>query len=153
VELIRRFTAEQYSGALEAWRFLGVDGKQPLFCSPFGDVFLQSDDGVWFLDVVGGTLSREWSSVQDLEAALNTVDGQSHFLMVGLAQSAADLGLVPSPQQVIFFKIPPMVGGALAADNLELADMVVAINLFGQIHQQTRHLPPGTRISGLRITD
>lgn len=151
MEIIRRFTSEQYAGALDAWEFLGLDGKQPTFSSPFGDVFLQSADGWWFLDILGGTLTREWASADELQAALNTPEGQDRFLMTGLAQVAADLALVPDDSQVLSFVVHPMLGGTLTAENLEVSDMVVSVNLFGQIHEQTRDLPPGTPVTGFTI--
>jgi hypothetical protein len=40
VELIKRFTTEQYDRALESWQWLDLTGKSPLFTSLFGDVYL-----------------------------------------------------------------------------------------------------------------
>jgi hypothetical protein len=153
VELIRRFTPEQYAGALEAWAFLGLEGKHPEFSSPFGDVFLQAEDGWWFLDVVAGKLTREWASTADLEAALNSADGQEQFLMSGLAAVAEQLGLTPAESQVLAFTVPPSLGGPVDPSNLEVSDMEVTVNVYGQIQEQTRDLPPGTQISGFTIGD
>ena len=153
VELIRRFTPEQYASALEEWAFLGLEGKQPSFSSPFGDVFLEASDGWWFLDVMSGTLTREWASAEDLQAALNSADGQDRYLMAGLARLAADQGFAPGENQILAFKIPPMLGGPMNSENLEVSDMVVTLDIQGQIYAQTRDLPPGTPISGFTIAD
>lgn len=67
--------------------------------------------------------------------------------MVGLAQAAEGAGLTPGGDQVLSFKVPPVLGGELSPENLELADFVVAVNLTGQIHEQVKSLPPGTSIS------
>jgi hypothetical protein len=40
--LIRQFSAERYADALDAWAFVDLTGKTPLFTSLFGDVFFQS---------------------------------------------------------------------------------------------------------------
>ena len=71
--------------------------------------------------------------------------------MVGLVKAASDTGLLPGADQVLSFKVPPVLGGELAPANLELADFVVAVNLAGQIHEQVRSLPPGTPITGITI--
>jgi hypothetical protein len=71
--------------------------------------------------------------------------------MIGLAQSADAAGLTPGEDQVLSFKVPPVLGGELATANLEVADFVVTVNLAGQIHGQVRSLPPGTPITGLTI--
>jgi hypothetical protein len=35
--------------------------------------------------------------------------------------------------------------------NVRKMDFVVALNLGGQLHDQIRHLPPGTKIKGVKI--
>lgn len=138
--------------ALDAWAFLDLGAKQPSFSSPFGDVFLESAVGWWFLDVVGGKLTREWQSGAELEAALNTPDGQDTYLMAGLASVADSIGLRPGADQVLSFVVPPVLGGAVHPDNLEVSDMVVTVDVYGQIHEQTRDLPDGTSIDGFTIS-
>ncbi|UTT63839.1 T6SS immunity protein Tdi1 domain-containing protein [Microcella humidisoli] len=149
---MRRFTGEQYARALESWAFLDLAGKKPSLSSPFGDIFFESEDGWWFLDIVGGNLTRDWSSGAELQAALNTRDGQDNYLMVELATAATGLNLHPGEDEILSFTVPPMLGGPLSADNVEVSDMVVSVNLYGQIHEQTRNLPPGTPIAGINIT-
>ena len=39
----------------------------------------------------------------------------------------------------------------LDISNVETTDFIVSLNLAGQIHEQIRNLPPGTRFSGLTI--
>lgn len=149
MELIRRFTPEQYASGLEDWRFLGLEGKRPSFSSPFGDVFFESPDGWWFLDIVGGTLTREWATPEELQAAMNTREGRNHFLMAELAEVADRNGLQPSETQVLSFVVPPALGGQVDPENLEVSDMVVSLSFAGQICEQTRDLPGGTPVTGV----
>lgn len=152
VEPIRRFPIDVYAAALESWSFLDLAGKQPLFTSPFGDVFLQSADGFWFLDVVGGELNHRWATEQDFSECLNSRAGQDEYLMIGLATAAEEAGLKPSASEVYDFTIPPVLGGVTELSNVARSDFVVALNLTGQIHSQVRDLPPGTPISGVSLT-
>ena len=46
---------------------------------------------------------------------------------------------------------PPILGGPLKVENITKMDFVVALNIAGQIHDQVRGLPPGTKISGVTI--
>ncbi len=121
--------------------------------SPFGDAFLQSGDGVWFLDLVEGSLTRQWSDTEDLQTALNTPEGQDRFLMGGLAVAAAEAGLQPGPSEILNFKIMPVLGGRFAVSNIEVADVLVAFQLTGVTHEQIKDLPDGTKISGFKIVD
>ncbi len=50
------------------------------------------------------------------------------------------------------FKIPPVPGGAITLENIEVIDFVVCVNLAGQLHRQVKDPPPGTPISGGTIT-
>ena len=55
-------TPQEFEQALESWAWIGLGDKQPVFASLFGDVFFEADDGVWYLDQLEGTLTREWES-------------------------------------------------------------------------------------------
>lgn len=151
MELTRSFTPEQFARGLEAWQWIGLGTKIPLFTSPFGDVFFRAEDGFWWLDTLEGSLARLWPNGIALKADLATASGQDRYLLAGLAFGAESRGLTPDPRQVYGFKTPPVLGGALDVDNVETIDFVVGLHLAGQIHEQIRHLPPGTRISEFTI--
>jgi len=156
VDLIRRFAPDDYARALEAWAWLGEDGRAltPRLATAFGDVFLEGPDGqFWFLDTVEGSLTPSWATGAELQAALNTPDGQDRYLMAGLVMAAAEAGLTPTGNQVLGFTVPPVLGGGFDVDNVELVDFVVSLGISGQIHQQVKDLPPGTTITGLRVSE
>jgi hypothetical protein len=46
-----------------------------------------------------------------------------------------------------------VLGGPIDLDNVGVLDFVVALSIAGQIHDQVRHLPPGTAISGISFGD
>ena len=154
MELIRRFGHDRYVRALGSWSWLeGLDGKAPVLANLFGDVFLKASDGsIWFLDTVGGRLDHAWADVAAFQAGINTTDAQSEYLMVELAQDAAGIGLTPGAGEILSFRVPPVLGGEVSPDNLEVADFVVSIDIAGQIHGQVASLPPGTPISGITIS-
>jgi hypothetical protein len=152
VDLIRQFAPDQYAAALESWAWLDhLDGKNVVFASAFGDLFLHGADGFWFLDTVDGTLSRRWPDAQTLQSEIDTSAAQAEYLMRDVVEAASQAGLVPEPHQVLAFAVPPVLGGPLTVENLEVADFVVALNIAGQIHEQVKDLPPGTKISGISV--
>jgi hypothetical protein len=51
------------------------------------------------------------------------------------------------------FRVPPVLGGALEVGNVGTIDFVVGRSIAGQLHDQIRGLPPGTRISGFTVSD
>jgi hypothetical protein len=105
VDLTRVFAPEQFSRGLESWSWVGIGNKVPAFTSLFGDVFFRSDDGVWLLDTLEGSLTRPWDSADALKAELGTPDGQDQYLLAGLALSAERRGIVPDAGQVYGFKM------------------------------------------------
>lgn len=145
------FSAEEYAGALESWDWLDLTAATPVMATLFGDVILQVPEGFAFLDTVEGTLTTPWADRDAVEASLLSQDGQDRYLMGELALAAAEQGIVPGPAQVLGFVHPPVLGGALTVDNLELQDFVVATNISGQIHQQVLDLPPGTPVAGIAV--
>jgi hypothetical protein len=72
VDLTRNFSPGQFTRALESWDWVGIGDKSPMFTSPFGDVFFQARDGLWWLDTLEATLTREWVTAEEMSAALNT---------------------------------------------------------------------------------
>lgn len=154
MELIRVFSPEQFRRALDGWQWLpGLCGKTPSFASPFGDVFLLGADGWWFLDLLEGELRLVAADRAALDALLGTTEGQDQLLLGGLALAAEARGIVPGPDQVLAFTVPPVIGGPTDAEHLHVLDFVVTVDLAGQLHQQVRDMPPGTRISGITLED
>ena len=84
--------------------------------------------------------------LEDLEAILNTEDGQARFLLAGLVVEAAERGLLLESGQCYDFAISPALGGELDIDNVEVQEFIVAVNIAGQIHEQIKDLPDGTPI-------
>jgi Domain of unknown function (DUF1851) len=115
---------------------------EPIFSSPFGDVFFRAADGIWWLDTIEGSISRRWTSKEALRAEIDTVAGQDDYLLAGLVLAEAR-GLRPGPDQVFDFAVAPVLGGSFETDNIVVVDFVVKLTIAGQLHDQLRQLPPG----------
>jgi len=151
VELLRHFLPDDYARGLEDWAWTGATSLTPIGASPFGDVFLKGRDGISMLDTLEGHLVPAFADLDEMRRVLATPEGQDRFLTAGLALAAAERGLVPGTRQVYAYSTPPVLGGPVSVDNVEVMDFVVWLSLTGQIHDQVRNLPPGTRISGFTL--
>lgn len=138
VDLTRTFDREQFSRGLASWDWIGVGRRVPMYTSLFGDVFFESYDGYWWLDTVRGRLTRPWEGLDELEADLDSSQGQRRYLRAGLALDAELRGLLPGPGTVYGFTVAPIVGGAMAVENLELMDFSLRLHLAGQLHGWVR---------------
>ena len=139
------------ASALEAWSWIGLAGKKPVRVTAFADVFLEDKEGIWFLDTVGGKLKRICATAAELDALLTTEKGRDEYLFAGFVERAHREGLVLSSGECYEFRINPVLGGAIEYANVEKQDFMVALHIAGQIHEQVRNVPPGTKISGLTV--
>ena len=146
--LLRRYPGDLLAKGLAAWDWLSdLKNKGVLFGSPFGDLFLQDGQGVWFLDTLEGVLSHDWPHVDGCRFKLNTADGQDRYLMAGLAAAAFEAGLVPGRYQALAFRTHPQLGGAFEVDNLELRDIDEVLAAGGRLHARLRELPEDADLS------
>ena len=152
MDLIRKHSEDDYAVALESWTFVDLIGKRPLLTSCFGDVFFVTGDGIWLLDTVAGQLKFVCGSEDELQEILNSRGGQEDYLMADLVVAAHEAGIAPQGRQIYDFRVPPVLGGANEASNLQVAEFPVAINILGQIHSQVRDLPPSSSVAGVTIT-
>jgi hypothetical protein len=140
MQLTKQFTMEQYAQTLDSWLWLdGLDRLTPSFTSLFGDVFLTAADGAWwFLDTMGGTLTREWPDRDALVAALDTEEGQDRYLLGGLAFGAGLRRGLPLPDDHVYaWTPPPMITGSFDVDAITTFPFIVAVHVAGQIHAQS----------------
>jgi hypothetical protein len=65
-----------------------------------------------------------------------------------LVRAAHQADLTPGLDEHLSFILPLVCGGAATGENLEVMDASGHLELLGQIVQQTRDLPEGTKIDG-----
>jgi hypothetical protein len=148
MELTRTFTTEQYTRALSAWQWIGLDGLEPWFTTAFGDVFLIGDDGIYWLDVAAGELSVPFSSPAEAKRVLGTEEGMDEYLLAGLAFAASEAGIEATGEQILAYKVPPVLEGEFEVDNLEVVRFEEALTRAGRLHDEIKDLPDGAEISG-----
>lgn len=76
--------------------------------------------------------------IQDADAAL-AIGFHKEWLASG--------GTAPTYAECIGYKVPLFLGGVDERTNLELSDLDVYWHLMGQLIDNTRDLPPGTKVS------
>jgi hypothetical protein len=153
VLLTKSFSADEYARALKSWRWLDVEGKTPVLSSLFGDSFLQDASGYWFLDTLEGTLTLTWSNRDEVQAALESDEGEDAYLMGAFAANRHYAGMVLGPSDVYAFSVPPRLGGPVDLDHVVVMPFVVIMHVVGQMHEQLEQLAPGTAISGFDVDD
>lgn len=149
VHLIREFAPDAYDFALSSWSWIGTGDKTPRFASCFGDMFLESFDGWWFLDTVEGTLERRWNTMDAMFADLEGSDGRAEYLLEETLNAALEQGLRLADDEVFAFLPPPAVTGTMSVDSLAPLRFAIAANLAGRIHGELNGVQPDAGASAL----
>jgi len=137
---------------LADWRWLVPEKSTPLLMTAFGDLFLCDDAGqVHLLALMTGELKSVAASQQEFEEACeNREQRRSWFL--GFLSMELKKRHGPLPKNDCYScKIPLSLGGKLESENFEPIDLLTHFSVLGQLHRQTKHLPPGTRIEKVNV--
>jgi hypothetical protein len=119
----------------------------------FGDVFAVFEDGsVHMLDVGTGVMQRLADSRDEFAARIDAGDNANNWLMIPLVDQCVAAGLTLSDGQCYGYKIPPILGGKYAVENVSPTNLSVHYSLLADIWRQTKDLPDGTRIK-MVVTD
>jgi len=136
------------------WSWLVKGEFRAIAASKFGDWFLERPDGtIEMLDAVEGTLKQLASSHSEFQQLINTPERQEEWLLSELVFTLHGKGVVPARGECYSFKLPLVLGGKAVSENVEVCDFRLWVSLSGQIHEQTRDLPEGTRISGFHLDE
>ncbi|WP_205710833.1 T6SS immunity protein Tdi1 domain-containing protein [Isoptericola sp. BMS4] len=136
--MLRAFDPGAFAYGLTSWSWLGVHGKTPRFTTAFGDVFLESLEGWWFLDTLEGSLELRWPTAVELYAELESPEGRGDLLLEDICQEVAARGVVAAPDEVFTFSPHPAVGGRLHAERVEPVRLELALRLTGDMHLALR---------------
>jgi type VI secretion system (T6SS) immunity protein Tdi1 len=133
---------------LSDWRWLTGSGKLPILLTASGDAFLQdeNDDSIYVLDVVAGESKRVADAPVEFQALLADRDFVMSHFAVEMVSDLRQSGKMLASGQIYSFKKPPILGGEHVLENIDATDIDVHFSLTGQIHEQVRTLPPGTKI-------
>ena len=141
--------------AAEPAVFVPVKGEyRAIAASKFGDWFLERPDGtVQMLDAIEGTLEQVASSFNEFRELINMQARQEEWLLSELVFTMHEKNVIPSRGECYSFKLPLVLGGKAESQNVEVCDFRIWVSICGQIHEQTRGLTEGTRISGFRTEE
>lgn len=135
------------------WTWLIGTDKTPIMVSSIGDLFLRgANNGVHWLNTGDGTLTEVADGIEKFKEKLQDQDVVSDWFLVDLIVALKTDGKKLQPGQVYSYKKLIVLGGDYSSDNFEPTDIEVHFSFAGQIHQQIKDLPPGTKINSVKFT-
>lgn len=139
--------------ALDGWRWIAWDGLVAVAVSGFGEIFFRDANGsIQQLDMIEGRVKKVADSLASFTARLQEPEGRDDLLLGGLILAARSRGLLLNAGECYDFRIPPVLGGEMSADAMEIMSFVVKAHIAGQVHEQVKDLPPGTRINNVTLS-
>jgi len=151
-ELTVDFSSCSESDLLADWRWLLRDAMQLLLVSALGDAFLVDEQGqVHWLDTGWAHVTTVAKSVDEFKGLMVQPDRAEEWFVPDLVGNLIEGGSRIGPGQCFSYKVPPVLGGKLEPGNLEPTDLAVHFSILGQIHEQTKDLPVGTRVGKFTV--
>jgi hypothetical protein len=150
--LIISIGKRKFDSLLSDLRWLVSPDHTPFLMTAFGNLFLRDRmDGVYFLDLMSGEFTQVAASNGEFERLCDDREMRKKwflsFLLIELRKLQGDL----ASGECYSCKIPLSLGGQLEPENFERVDLEVHYSVLGQVHQQTKNLPLGTRIEHVKI--
>ena len=140
--------------AIESWSWLPITDLTVFAVSAFGEVFFRNELGeVFQIDTIEGLLSKVANNATEFTDLLQDEESRDKLLLDGFVSGARSRGLVLEDGECYDFKIAPILGGPMEAEQIEKTSFVVKLDLAGQIHEQVKGLAPGTQIGEIIIKD
>ena len=137
----------------EAWGWLGLDPKELIASNAFGNVIVRGSDGRYWR-ICPEELAATCLASSDEELARVRADPEfvQDWEMAALVSLAETMVGPLSDGHRFCLKIPSVLGGAYAAENLGMISISELISFSGDLAKQIRDLPDGSKLR-LNIVD
>ncbi|HEY5712579.1 MAG TPA: hypothetical protein VIT38_11855 [Allosphingosinicella sp.] len=137
-----------------AWQWLVPGGWTPFLCSMTGDIFLEEESGVYWLQSGSGQVERIARNADEFETIVHSqLDKFEEWFLPGLVEALHDAGKRPDPGECYAFQVLPVFAeGKYEPDNLVVRPAVVQLVGMAAIHEQIADVPDGGQVQ-IKIGD
>jgi hypothetical protein len=132
---------------LSCWRWRVPMVKSIIMVSCLGDLFLIGEDNaVYWLKTDCGDLIKAAETLDEFLEFLNDEEKVDNWFLPELINELIEAGKIIKENEVYSYKILPVIGGEYNVDNIEPTDISVHFAMSGQICEQIKDLPDGTKV-------
>nr|WP_121273381.1 T6SS immunity protein Tdi1 domain-containing protein [Pedobacter schmidteae] len=133
---------------LSDWNWILPKQLEVLYITLFGDIFFTDNEGgVNWLDTGSFNLNKVAESLEKFHRLLLDEENVNTWLLPHLCEELITSGQKLEQEQVYSFKLMPALGGEYVVDNIKPTDIYVHFSISGQIGEQIKDIPDGTRIN------
>ncbi len=146
----------EISDAYDSFKWLdaSISSKNVLLITAFGDLIFSNISGqIQMLDLIEGSVIDLADDVNQFQQLFTTKKFQTEIFLSDLLITLKEQNETRGPKEVYSFKVPMILGGKAESENVVIMDLKVWIHLIGQIHEQVKDLPPGTKVNEIKISE
>jgi hypothetical protein len=135
---------------VSCWNWLLGDMASIAIITCLGDMFLVGKDGaIYWLQTDSCNFTKVAEDIKQFEQFLIEDDKIDNWFLPLLVEKLIKEGKILKENEVYSFKLPTALGGKYSVDNIETADISVHFAFSGQICEQIKDLPAGTKIKNV----
>jgi hypothetical protein len=147
-ELTKDINSIDIPDILSCWHWLIGDITAVHTISVLGDIFLiGKDKGIYWLQSDCGKLSKIADNNAKFEKKLSDEAEYDEWFLPQLVEKLIDAGKILKENEVYSYNKLPVIGGEYSVENIEPTDMSVHFAFSGQICEQIKNLPDGTKVN------
>ncbi|MBO9562704.1 MAG: DUF1851 domain-containing protein [Niastella sp.] len=136
-----------FDNVLSSWKWRIPNIQSVVLVSCLGDVFYVGDDGgVYWLQTDCGDLTRAADDLAQFEQFLHDEEKVDDWFLPGFVEKLVNAGKVLKAGEVYSYLKLPVIGGTYSVENIAPTDVDVHFTFSGQICEQIRNLPDGTKV-------
>jgi hypothetical protein len=147
-ELTKDINKIDLDDILSWWRWRMAEMQGVVTISALGDIFfLGQDEAVYWLRTDTGDFTKVADSLEQYRQFLSDEEKIDNWFLPLLVEKLLAAGKTLKENEVYSYKILPVIGGEYSVDNIEPTDMSVHFAFSGQICEQIKDLPDGTKVN------
>ncbi len=133
---------------LSCWQWRIGEMQTIIAISCLGDLFLLGKDkAVYWLQTDSGDLTKIADNIEQYQEFLTDQVNTDNWFLPLLIIKLLNAGKTLKANEVYSYKKLPVIGGKYTIDNIEPSDMSIHFAFSGQICEQIKDLPEGSKVT------
>ena len=147
-DLSKDITKIDQPDILECWLWSLHDIKRIVIVTLLGDLFVEANDNsIYWLQTDSGDLNKVADNIQQFQELLNDESNLDNWFLPLLIEKLLIAGKTLKENEVYSYLKLPAIGGEYSIDNIKSTDIAVHFAFSGQICEQIKDLPDGTKVN------
>src|SRR4030095_2408916 len=147
-QLTKDITNVDIDDILSCWQWRLTDMQTVVTISCLGDIFLLGNDAaVYWLQTDCGDLTKVADTLKQYQKFLADEEKTDNWFLPLLIEKLLAAGKTLKNNEVYSYKKLPVIGGEYSVENIEPIDMSIHFAFSGQICEQIKDLPDGTKVN------